>query len=598
MTDYSDLLAATRAVVDPSTSGADLAAIAQAQPGLRVQVAVHPNTYPGLLAWLGEYGDETVRRVVASRAAPPPPPVVGPPVPLAAPAPLVGEPSPVKKPKHRALLIAVLAAVVVIAGAATTWAVLAKRETTAPVGIDGLVALTSAPTVTHWDCPAGSDGRGVGLTTVPNLVLVSCSAGGDESTSALVNKHGKTVWSCPDNGVMSVLSTPGKWVAKSAPDTLAVTCQTDGGYDLYAINKNGHEAWNHPLSSSERPSVVDGGDGTWAVRTDAHELLLVDAAKGSVRTQTTIDEELPTLLLFDGHNLITYVRGPADEDEKETLTGYAWTSGGEATTIWTDRYQDEDWEGSLTGCEAIWSFADVALGGVTVSCPAQTLGIDTPNFFFYQDIVINPATGELDEANRAGLTPLLHQADVDHVLAAAGTADGDNIELHWADNTTLVVVAGTPAKGWTFTGVEWPSLTPLWEWSGATDCVLEGGAPSGGCTSFNDGDVYLPYAHSDGGAIMLEADSAYDVFDARTGYGGRLSYLDSSMCTVISGIVYMTTAFDDATKTSTITAYAATDVTVPLWELALPPDAWIHDAEATSEYIVLSDSTGVTFLTP
>jgi len=53
MADYSDLVMATRAVADPSTSPADLAAIAQMQPGLRAQVAAHPNVYPALLQWLG-----------------------------------------------------------------------------------------------------------------------------------------------------------------------------------------------------------------------------------------------------------------------------------------------------------------------------------------------------------------------------------------------------------------------------------------------------------------------------------------------------------------------------------------------------------------
>ena len=53
MADFSDLVTATRAAVDPSTSPADLATIAQMQPGLRAQVAVHPNVYPELLQWMG-----------------------------------------------------------------------------------------------------------------------------------------------------------------------------------------------------------------------------------------------------------------------------------------------------------------------------------------------------------------------------------------------------------------------------------------------------------------------------------------------------------------------------------------------------------------
>jgi len=54
VSDFSDLLTATRAVVDPRTSAADLTLITQAQPGLRAQVAAHPNAYPQLLAWIGQ----------------------------------------------------------------------------------------------------------------------------------------------------------------------------------------------------------------------------------------------------------------------------------------------------------------------------------------------------------------------------------------------------------------------------------------------------------------------------------------------------------------------------------------------------------------
>ena len=87
MADWSDVLAATRAVVDPSTSAEDLAAIAQVQKGLWVQIASHPNAYPGLLDWLSTQGDESVRAAVASRQqqtqssvpVPPPPPTTEPP---------------------------------------------------------------------------------------------------------------------------------------------------------------------------------------------------------------------------------------------------------------------------------------------------------------------------------------------------------------------------------------------------------------------------------------------------------------------------------------------------------------------------------------
>ncbi|MCL2489734.1 MAG: hypothetical protein FWF36_03260 [Propionibacteriaceae bacterium] len=65
MADFSDLMTATRAIVDPITSGADLAQIAQAQPSLWPQVAGHPNAYPELLTWLDNNGDAATKQAVA-----------------------------------------------------------------------------------------------------------------------------------------------------------------------------------------------------------------------------------------------------------------------------------------------------------------------------------------------------------------------------------------------------------------------------------------------------------------------------------------------------------------------------------------------------
>jgi len=66
MTDFSDFAEAARAVVDPTTSPTDLAAIAEAQPGLWAQVASHPAAYPELLAWLDSVGDTTVKAAIAA----------------------------------------------------------------------------------------------------------------------------------------------------------------------------------------------------------------------------------------------------------------------------------------------------------------------------------------------------------------------------------------------------------------------------------------------------------------------------------------------------------------------------------------------------
>ncbi|MCL2783070.1 MAG: C-type lectin domain-containing protein [Propionibacteriaceae bacterium] len=69
MADFTKFAEASRAVSDPSTSGADLAQIAQSQPGLGPQVASHPNVYPGLLNWLDKHGDAATKQAVLAEVA-------------------------------------------------------------------------------------------------------------------------------------------------------------------------------------------------------------------------------------------------------------------------------------------------------------------------------------------------------------------------------------------------------------------------------------------------------------------------------------------------------------------------------------------------
>ncbi|MDR0283411.1 MAG: discoidin domain-containing protein [Propionibacteriaceae bacterium] len=71
MAEYSTLALAAAALADPRTPGEDLALIAQTYPTLWISVASHPNAYPGLLAWLEQYGDAAVHQVVAARRAQP-----------------------------------------------------------------------------------------------------------------------------------------------------------------------------------------------------------------------------------------------------------------------------------------------------------------------------------------------------------------------------------------------------------------------------------------------------------------------------------------------------------------------------------------------
>ncbi|MDR1512313.1 MAG: hypothetical protein LBS56_02350 [Propionibacteriaceae bacterium] len=64
---WSDRGAAATAVGRLTTSAADLMAIALAQPDLGVDVALHPNAYPGLLDWLDDHGRPAVKDAVARR---------------------------------------------------------------------------------------------------------------------------------------------------------------------------------------------------------------------------------------------------------------------------------------------------------------------------------------------------------------------------------------------------------------------------------------------------------------------------------------------------------------------------------------------------
>jgi hypothetical protein len=66
---WSDRATAADAVARPETAAADLAAIVQAHPDLGVDVAFHPNAYPGLLDWMAEHGRPAVQDAVRHRRA-------------------------------------------------------------------------------------------------------------------------------------------------------------------------------------------------------------------------------------------------------------------------------------------------------------------------------------------------------------------------------------------------------------------------------------------------------------------------------------------------------------------------------------------------
>jgi len=78
MTYFADEASAAAAVRNPATSRADLMSIAYAYPVLGVEVARHPNVYPGLLDWLEQFGTPKTRAEVAAVRAETPAPIYRP----------------------------------------------------------------------------------------------------------------------------------------------------------------------------------------------------------------------------------------------------------------------------------------------------------------------------------------------------------------------------------------------------------------------------------------------------------------------------------------------------------------------------------------
>ncbi|MCL2490194.1 MAG: hypothetical protein FWF36_05650 [Propionibacteriaceae bacterium] len=110
-----DLAQASAAVADPTTPGATLQAIAADYPSLWRGIASHPQAYPGLLDWLSQVGDDSVKAAVAARRVAP---VLAVPQPVLAPQPVPAPPARRKTPLIIALIglvvVAVVAAIVVV----------------------------------------------------------------------------------------------------------------------------------------------------------------------------------------------------------------------------------------------------------------------------------------------------------------------------------------------------------------------------------------------------------------------------------------------------------------------------------------------------
>jgi hypothetical protein len=159
-----------REAADPRTTAARLHEIAQADRDTWPLIAAHPQAYDGLLEWLGEHGDDSVREAIAARAAamPPPPPPPGPPAPPAPPTqedpvqeaaveePPVAEPTVPLEPTPTPTAVEPAAATAPVAAAQPT--------TPAPTALESDGAASSEAT--------SSDATSGGGTSVARVLLV------------------------------------------------------------------------------------------------------------------------------------------------------------------------------------------------------------------------------------------------------------------------------------------------------------------------------------------------------------------------------------------------------------------------------------------
>lgn len=122
----NDLL---REAGDPSTTAARLQELAQLDQKTWPVIAANPSAYDGLLSWLGEHGDDSVKAAIAARSATPAaaaPPV--PPVPTAAPVASGAYPPGYSAPsgsRNTGLIIAIVAIALALIAGLVIWLVLA-----------------------------------------------------------------------------------------------------------------------------------------------------------------------------------------------------------------------------------------------------------------------------------------------------------------------------------------------------------------------------------------------------------------------------------------------------------------------------------------
>jgi len=145
---------AISAVDDPSTTGAELQAIAADHRMLWADIANHPNAYPDLLDWLARVGDEEVQAIVESRydteASPPPSPPKPKPVrrPRVTEAPVYDPPPPRYGLSRRTIIVAIVVAIALaVATAVAVWMVQGgKAPDVAPATVT--ITQTAPPTNT------------------------------------------------------------------------------------------------------------------------------------------------------------------------------------------------------------------------------------------------------------------------------------------------------------------------------------------------------------------------------------------------------------------------------------------------------------------
>jgi len=254
MADFSDLVTATKAVVDPATSAEDLAQIAQAQPSLRGYVAAHPNVYQGLLDWLKQTGGVAVQPITTA-----------PTLDMHQPAmlPVQGVQPQTTHASHNRLLLFIAVVVVVLVVAIVLAVVRPWSSTRMPssgptlTNVQFVYMIESVPSVSlgfesHQDAiDAASNGPyAAGFADLTDAVasggLAGYSASCNNDGAWAAAEQGFQAGAWPGNGAVNITYVSAAWLFDSAQHAATVlqvlaSCGDDtiNGYDNVALTNNG-----------------------------------------------------------------------------------------------------------------------------------------------------------------------------------------------------------------------------------------------------------------------------------------------------------------------------------------------------------------------